>query len=171
MRHVGFVGFVANLWLWLARPARDNKGEYGMLEWDDARHGLGVEGMDATHREFVDMVMALAKADDGGFPTLFQQLVEHTRQHFAEEGRLMRLCGFPPIAIHEGEHARVLEVLDRVGQIVQQGDLAQARAFVNADLGEWFPRHLATMDRALAMHLMRTGHADAAGGVLGASPL
>jgi hemerythrin-like metal-binding protein len=127
-----------------------------MLQWDEARHSLGVEGMDATHREFAEMAEALAKADDAAFPALFQQLLDHTRQHFAEEGRLMRLCKFPPIAIHEAEHARVLDDLIQLNRHVQGGRPALARAFVESGLKAWFDLHLATMDRALAGHLART---------------
>lgn len=128
-----------------------------MLQWDEARHTLGVDDMDATHREFAGMAEALALADDSAFPALFQQLVDHTRLHFAEEGRLMRLCRFPPIAIHEAEHARVLGDLIQLNRHIQDGRLALARAFVETGLQEWFELHLATMDRALAGHLVRTG--------------
>lgn len=128
-----------------------------MLQWDENRYPLGVEGMDATHRESVDMAEAVAKASDEAFPALFHEFVEHTRQHFAEEGRLMRLCSFPPIAIHEAEHARVLGYLAQLDQQVQSGHLAQAQAYVRSGLKEWFEIHLATMDRALAGQLIRTG--------------
>lgn len=128
-----------------------------MLTWDEARYRLGVEGMDATHREFTHMAEALARAGDTEFPSLFQKLVDHTRLHFAEEGRLMRLCKFPPIAIHEAEHARVLGDLIQLNRHIKTGRLPLARAFVKSGLKEWFEIHLATMDRALATHLLRTG--------------
>lgn len=130
-----------------------------MLQWNETRYTLGVEGMDATHREFTDMAEALAKASDEEFPALFHKLVEHTRLHFAEEGRLMRLCKFPPTAIHEAEHARVLGDLIQLDRHTQSGRLSLARAFVESGLGEWFELHLATMDRALATYLMRTTQA------------
>lgn len=128
-----------------------------MLQWDEARYRLGVEGMDATHRESVDMAEAVAKAGDEAFPALFHGFAEHTRQHFAEEGRLMRLCRFPPIAIHEAEHARVLAYLGQLEEQVRNGHLAQAQAYVRSGIKEWFEMHLATMDRALATQLIRTG--------------
>lgn len=142
-----------------------------MLQWNEARYTLGVEGMDATHRESVDMAEAAGKASDAAFPALFHELVEHTHQHFAEEGRLMRLCGFPPIAIHEAEHARVLAYLDRLDRQTQAGDAAPAQAYVRSELQPWFELHLATMDRALATHLTYTGHASASAPILGTATL
>lgn len=133
-----------------------------MLQWDEKRYPLGVEGMDATHRESVDMGEAVAKASDEAFPALFHEFVEHTRQHFAEEGHLMRLCRFPPIAIHEAEHTRVLAYLAQLEEQVRNGHLTQAQTYMRSGLKEWFEIHLATMDRALAGQLIRTGVLDKA---------
>jgi hemerythrin len=126
-----------------------------MLSWDEKRHPLGVDEMDATHREFVALVEALAQADDEHFRFLFQKLVEHSRLHFAEEGRLMRLCKFPALGEHEGEHFRVLGELLQFNRAIQRGRLALARAYVKSGLPEWFELHLATMDSALSAHYLR----------------
>lgn len=124
-----------------------------MLSWDEARHHLGVDEMDATHREFVALLDALNQSDEAGYPFLFQKLVDHTRLHFAEEGRLMRLCRFPALGEHEGEHFRVLGELLQFNRAVQRGRLPLARAYVKSGLPEWFDLHLATMDSALAAHM------------------
>lgn len=129
-----------------------------MLKWMDSRHNLGVEDLDGNHREFVALVEELELAKDDDFPFLFQKLVDHTRLHFVEESQLMHSSKFPPTAIHEGEHARVLNELDQINHEIQAGHLPLAQAFVKSRLPEWFERHLATMDRALAMHLARTAN-------------
>ena len=121
-----------------------------MNHWDDHRHPLGVDEMDTMHRQFIDLVETLAEVDDAGFPALFKQLVEHTRLHFAQEGRLMRLCGFRAIGEHEGEHARVLGELLQFNRAIGRGRTALARAYVKQGLPAWFDLHLSTMDAALA---------------------
>lgn len=126
-----------------------------MLSWDEKRHHLGLDEMDATHREFVALVDALIQADDEHFPFLFQKLVDHSRLHFAEEGRLMRLSKFPALGEHEGEHFRILGELLQFNRAIQRGRLALARAYVKSGLPEWFDLHLATMDSALAAHYLR----------------
>ena len=126
-----------------------------MLSWDESKHHLGVDEMDATHREFVALVDELIKADDEHFRFLFQKLVDHSRLHFAEEGRLMRLTKFPALGEHEGEHFRVLGELLQFNRAIQRGRLSLARAYVKSGLPEWFDLHLATMDSALSAHYLR----------------
>jgi hemerythrin-like metal-binding protein len=127
-----------------------------MPDWNAERHALGIEAMDATHREFVALLDALARADDAGFAPLFGCLVEHCRRHFAEEGRLMRQCRFAALGEHEGEHFRLLGELLQFQRAIQRGRPALARGYVRDGLMHWFETHLATMDAALALRLART---------------
>ena len=59
------------------------------IEWNDERFILGVEEMDNTHIEFVDLINCMANASDTEFVDLFDRLLEHTRAHFEAENRLM----------------------------------------------------------------------------------
>lgn len=126
-----------------------------MLSWNPDRHALGVAAMDATHEEFARLASETARASDEDFPYLLNALVEHTRAHFDNESRLMRECGFPAIAEHEGEHRRVLGELVHMLNAVEEGRLRFARLFVSHGVPDWFRNHLATMDAALAACLKR----------------
>lgn len=130
-----------------------------MMDWREADHALGVDEMDRTHREFVALVNLLNEADDGDFAALFGRLLDHCREHFSNEGRLMRMTRFPALGEHEGEHHRVYGDLVQMHRAVQRGRLMLARTYVKTGLAEWFDLHLATMDSALAAHLKRTGEA------------
>ncbi len=114
-----------------------------------ARQALGVAEMDATHREFMDLLDALLLAVDADFPRLFAALRQHTQQHFEQEKRWMKACRFPAIGEHEREHLRVLGELMHFGRGVAQGRFASARIYLQS-LPGWFDTHLATMDSALA---------------------
>jgi hemerythrin len=116
----------------------------------DRRYHLGVESMDATHLEFMDLVNRLGTADDVQFSALFRQLLAHTEAHFAAENRLMEEVQFPPIRIHMGEHQKVLEEMRRIGEQVAAGSLNVGRSYVREHLPYWFREHAATMDSALA---------------------
>lgn len=131
------------------------------MDWYDAVHALGVDEMDRTHREFAALAGLLMAADDDDFALLFGKLLDHTREHFSNEGRLMRISRFPALAEHEGEHHRVYGDLLQMNRAVQNGRLLLARAYVRTGLAEWFGLHLASMDAALAMHLRRVGEAPA----------
>lgn len=126
------------------------------MPWDEFRYPLGVVAMDATHREFVELVDALQGASDETFPELFRRLAEHTRQHFEHEGKLMKASRFPAIGEHNSEHLRVLGELAHFGRAVAAGRLNTAKAYAQA-LPAWFDTHVATMDGALAACLKQKG--------------
>jgi hemerythrin len=128
-----------------------------MIDWDDSAHALGIDEMDLTHREFAALADLLAEANDAEFAALFGKLLDHCRQHFSSEGRLMRISRFPALGEHEGDHHRVYADLVQMNRAVQRGRFMLARAYVKKGLAEWFSLHLATMDSALAAHLKRAG--------------
>lgn len=125
-----------------------------MLTWTAAQ-ALGVPEMDATHEEFVRLTNEVIGAGDDDFPYLFDMLVEHTQQHFENEGRLMRACRFPAIGEHEGEHQRVLGELRYMRRALDEGRIRFVRLYVAQGMPAWFANHLATMDAALAACLKR----------------
>jgi hemerythrin-like metal-binding protein len=123
--------------------------------WDEARHHLGVDGMDGAHREFIAQVATLIAASDAEFPALFQTLVTHTREHFIAEGKLMRDSKYQGLGVHEGEHHRVLGELQQLNRSLKRGRLPLVRAFVKEGLPEWFDTHLTMMDGALVSYLKK----------------
>lgn len=125
------------------------------LCWDASRHALGQALLDAAHEQFTVQLRALIASGDAEFPALFAALIAHTREHFNEEGRLMRESKYPGLAMHEGEHHRKLGELQQLGRTLKRGRLPLVRAFVREGLPEWFDSHLATMDLALVVHLRK----------------
>jgi hemerythrin len=124
-------------------------------KWDDTRHTLGIEDIDVAHLDFISQVATLIEASDAEFPPLFQELVNHTREHFIAEGRLMREAKYQGLGVHEGEHHRVLGELQQLNRSLKRGRLPLVRAYVREGLPEWFDTHLAMMDGALVMHLKK----------------
>ena len=127
-----------------------------LIEWND-QFELGVARMDASHREFIDMLNRLNAASREDMSTLFARLVEHTEQHFGEEERWMQESGFPLRIIHRDEHERVLAILRETLQQLQAGDTASAHMLVREMLA-WFEQHAASMDLALARHIEAAGY-------------
>ena len=115
---------------------------------------LGVEAMDATHREFAERVDALMKADDASIPRTLGALAEHLRSHFDEEREWMTSSGFPSAACHLDEHDAVLRSVNEVQSLVAAGELRMARALA-FELTRWFPQHTDAMDRGLAKWLVK----------------
>ena len=123
--------------------------------WNDARHNLGADEVDAAHRDFIAQVAALIAASDADFPPLFQALVAHTREHFIAEGKLMREAKYQGLGVHEGEHHRVLGELQQLNRSLKRGRLPLVRAYVREGLPEWFDTHLTMMDGALVAFLKK----------------
>ena len=123
------------------------------MPWNE-QFKLGVAEMDATHQEFVELADALLLASDDELPALFAKLHEHTREHFENEGRLMKACRFPAIGEHHNEHLRVLGELAHFSRSLARGRLDIVRQYAKG-LPGWFATHLATMDAALAGCLKR----------------
>jgi len=127
-----------------------------VLQWSDDL-AVGVESMDATHREFVDRVNAAAEAPDEGFAEAFDALLAHTREHFAAEEALMEASGFFALSMHRCEHRRVLAEMEQMRAQVARGVSAMARAYLRESVPEWFPLHRNTMDMATASFLRAHG--------------
>ncbi|MCG8023533.1 MAG: hemerythrin domain-containing protein [Candidatus Thiodiazotropha endolucinida] len=124
-----------------------------LIDPGDLRLRLGVDSMDETHREFVELINALAQADRASFISKFRQLIEHTETHFHAENRLMEETGFAATREHKDEHLRVLGELNRIGAKVAKGSVMLGRTYVREQLPTWFSLHAITMDSALAAHI------------------
>lgn len=131
------------------------------LEWSDAL-ALDLPLMDNTHREFVDMLATVERADEPGLLAAWKALVEHTDQHFAQEDAWMASTRFASGNCHSMQHRVVLQVMREGTARAEQGDLKVLRVMAG-ELALWFPQHAQSMDAALALHLRRVGFDPASG--------
>lgn len=126
------------------------------LSWSDELL-LGDARTDHTHREFVDLVNATtAAAPDQKLP-VYQQLLAHTVEHFAQEERWMAACGIQPDFCHFGQHTSVLQVMQEVERRALNGEMAYIDSMIEA-LVEWFPGHANSMDAGLVSYLQEKGY-------------
>lgn len=114
---------------------------------------VGYELIDNDHDEFITLVNKLDTAGNADFPALFQQLYEHTEEHFERENQLMQQFGFPAESEHRGEHKRVLGEFKQFKTRIDKGMITFGRSFVRERLPQWFSLHVTTMDSALAAHI------------------
>jgi len=122
-----------------------------LLEWSD-KLALGVDAMDATHREFVAQLGALHDAPAGDFIVLLDTFIAHTVEHFEQEKRWMAAMNFPPMHCHVQEHDGVLGIMREVRRMVTEGKPHVGRVLTK-ELAPWFENHAATMDATLAFFL------------------
>lgn len=113
---------------------------------------LGVEDMDAAHKEFLDDLAALLTMPDDQFAPAFLNMIAKVEKDFHEEEELMEEIDYPGLQGHREQHARVLGALHHVAPHVMSGDLGLGREAAEL-LPQWFLFHLSTMDTALAFAL------------------
>jgi hemerythrin len=120
--------------------------------------------IDATHREFVDLLNGLhdianaEAATQGQLLEALDALIVHSEAHFAMEERWMAAVGFAPENCHSRQHALVLDVLREVRKHVEAGkDLDPVRR-LPTELGQWFGFHAEAMDAALVYTMQQAGY-------------
>ena len=134
-----------------------------LLTWTDDLT-LGVSAMETTHQEFVVLLAAAESAADDSLLPTWAELVDHTREHFANEDRYMQATGFAAGNCHTMQHRMVLEVMEHGLALGRTGDMAPIRQ-ITRELAPWFVQHTDAMDVPLAMHLKRVGFDPASGTV------
>lgn len=121
------------------------------VQWSET-YALGIEQMDATHREFIDLLNAVVDAADEEVLAQLDAFIAHTVAHFAQEDRWMEETGFPPLHCHTAEHANVLGIMREVRGMVADGKTEIGRVLAR-EMAPWFDIHAASMDAALASWL------------------
>jgi hemerythrin len=124
---------------------------------------VALEFMNRDHAEFVAMRSQLlglisAQAQETDVDTLLDELLIHTRRHFAEEERLMQETRFPPYAMHKSEHDHVLADMSAHIERWKQGrDVTALQVWLDKDVGAWFVTHVGTMDFVTAGFIKAQG--------------
>jgi hemerythrin len=81
-------------------------------------------------------------------------LLVHTREHFGREEAAMQQTGFPPFAVHKGEHERVLAEMSAEGRSFRErGDVERLWRYVTVAVPAWFVEHIDTMDNVTAQFI------------------
>jgi hemerythrin len=122
--------------------------------WSD-QYLLGYGPMDATHREFVDLLGALLAAPDADLAQHLDAMAEHAERHFGEEREWMLASAFPATQCHIDEHEAVLKSVAEVRALLASGGHAATCRALARELARWFPGHADYMDAALAQWMAK----------------
>lgn len=123
------------------------------MQWSDEEYGLGVEKIDARHRQFLELLDKAVEQDNATFKAIFNEINEHLIEHFSEEEALMDEYKFSASAEHKGEHKRILGEMNQFKRQIERGRNMMARAYLMENLPSWFSLHVTTMDSALAAQI------------------
>ncbi|GHV04832.1 hypothetical protein FACS189485_10910 [Spirochaetia bacterium] len=87
-----------------------------IIEWDN-RYAVGIEKIDAQHRELLKMAndLCLGRREGGAF---IHNVVSFLRYHFLTEEELLENIKYPDIKAHKRQHHNfIMEISDRFDQL------------------------------------------------------
>ncbi|MGA3028569.1 MAG: bacteriohemerythrin [Bryobacteraceae bacterium] len=120
-------------------------------------YSVGNDLIDAEHRTLFEMADRLhgAMLSGGGknvLRSLFVQLADYTRTHFAHEEALMAKHAYPQLPAHAEIHRQLIAKLSKL-----QDDLNGGKLTVTMDtmqfLRDWLQHHIGKTDRLVASHV------------------
>lgn len=124
---------------------------------------IAVASMNATHREEVELINQLGellvqatngKMDEAAITEKLNEWVEHTRQHFESENRLMEEFAFPALPVHRNEHEQVFARIESLQQQwLETRNPEPLAEFIFLSWPRWFDMHVNTMDMVTAQFI------------------
>lgn len=113
---------------------------------------LNIKVMDETHDAFLELLSKIKSCSNSEFMPLFEEMIEHTKEHFAYEEEMMHRLNFYARQEHLDEHVNLL------GEMIYFYEKAKklpafGKSYINEYAYEKFKRHIINIDSQLAMFL------------------
>jgi hemerythrin len=119
-----------------------------MAIWN-SRYETGIHAIDTQHQALFAAVNDLAESFTTGsshdkVTHSLAFLARYTQEHFRDEEQLMREIGYPGLASHLDEHARLVEDLQRFQDKLSAGKTITMD--VTIFLADWLTHHINDVD-------------------------
>lgn len=117
---------------------------------------VGIEEIDAQHKELADCVTSIEQAVIGkerwlAVHSALIRAADFARIHFAVEESLMRIHAYPRLSEHVIEHRRFSEHLEQLQHKALTADVSEEMiAFIR----EWLEQHVPLHDKPYALHFL-----------------
>jgi hemerythrin-like metal-binding protein len=117
---------------------------------------LNIDVMDEKHDEFLALLSKIQSCASSEFMPLFEEMIEHTKEHFAYEEAIMNQHNFYGKQEHLDEHANLLGEMQYFYDKAKKLPLF-GKSYINEYAYEKFKRHIINIDSQLAMFLKDLG--------------
>ncbi|MDD5406704.1 MAG: hemerythrin family protein [Sulfurovaceae bacterium] len=121
---------------------------------------VAFDEMNSVHHEEATLLNTLEELlknspnDYDSIATCLHEIIDHTRRHFGNEERLMREVGFPAFAMHESEHIRVFNEVQRIAsQWFGTKNNELLHDYFLGSMIDWLHTHIMTMDTITAQFI------------------
>jgi hemerythrin len=131
-----------------------------LLDWKN-EYSVDIQSIDKQHKKLFETVNQLHDAMKSGVgarlvPVILNSLVSYTRDHFADEEKLMRQAAYPAYASHKAEHDRLTNEVVRLVQDMEAGRVAMSMQLLEF-LKEWLQKHILSTDKQYSSRLQAAG--------------
>jgi hemerythrin len=131
-----------------------------LLDWND-KYSVKVSSIDAQHKKLFDMVNELHDAMKSGtgsthVPAILNLLVAYTREHFANEERLMVQAKYANFALHKAEHDALTSEVVKMARDLEYGRITLSVQLLEF-LKNWLQNHILSSDRKYSGTLHAAG--------------
>ncbi|MBN2525009.1 MAG: bacteriohemerythrin [Deltaproteobacteria bacterium] len=123
------------------------------FKWDKSWE-IGLEEIDAQHRQLVDIINELGEAMKSRktidvIGNVLKELEDYTRKHFAFEEALMRRYGYEGLDAHKPLHVKFVSQLREFRNEAAGGSISIGVKMYNF-LGDWLRGHIRGTDTQYA---------------------
>lgn len=141
-----------------SRGAREDSARVRLLAWDP-HYSIGVGAIDRQHQRLFNISNRFydawrQRAGRDALRRVFDELLEYTSHHFAEEERLMQEIGYPALPQHRRSHEELVDLVRKYRAQLESGvqDVeTQALEFIKT----WLNIHVLEDDRDIGDYLRR----------------
>jgi CRP/FNR family transcriptional regulator len=134
----------------------ERKGHVGFLSWDP-KYSIGIDVIDQQHQKLFDISNRFYAAwrqevRGAALNRIFDELLEYTSYHFAEEERLMQQINYPALPQHRANHEELVELVNHYRARLKEGKAGaerQALEFVKT----WLRAHVLDADKKIGVYL------------------
>jgi hemerythrin len=130
------------------------------LEWTPAL-AVGIEEIDAQHRELFRRAARLLAGIRRGDPEEIDELVDYLHRyavtHFGAEEEAMRAARYPGYARHKAEHDGFIAELLELSEENEEVGGAFVAVKIDRWLSGWLRDHVSRIDAELGVHLTPPG--------------
>lgn len=135
-----------------------------LFQWSDD-YSVGVEEIDAQHKELVRLLNSLHQAiherhGSDACRRILDELTDYTRVHFAVEESLMRISGYPDFANHKKIHTTLIQQIHDL-QVKLDSGAAKISFELLHFLKNWLMVHIVEADKLFGHHFAQSGIATA----------
>ena len=138
------------------QDAPERKGHTEFPSWDPI-YRIGVDVIDRQHQKLFDISNRFYDAwrhheRRAVLCRIFDELIEYTGYHFAEEERLMQQIDYPALPQHRANHEELVELVNHY-RTQLKGRTAGAERQVIEFVRTWLRAHVLDADRKIGVYL------------------